>query len=188
MPQFVPASGWTVVDVGANIGMYAVWAASHMGTGRLVAIEPNPIAVRLLERTLGAIPITTMVVPVACGAKADAAVLYFRPGYTVSGGFTPRDATDQRIAVEVRPLRSILGELGVARVDLLKIDVEGAEVDVLHGAPLEYIERVVLETSDSDAVRDLMANRGFDLAHRVTDHWAQPGLEMLAFIKRLGQT
>src|SRR5262245_24487043 len=50
---FRPAPGQSIVDVGANAGIYAVHAASRVGaSGRVIAIEPNPAVFARLERNV----------------------------------------------------------------------------------------------------------------------------------------
>ena len=49
---FVPKPGWTVVDVGANIGCFTLWAATHMQRGHLWAFEPMPRTFDYLQRNI----------------------------------------------------------------------------------------------------------------------------------------
>src|SRR4029077_3140987 len=52
---FIPTSGWNVVDVGANLGFFSLWAASFMRRGSIVSIEAVPQTYQLLVRNAGII-------------------------------------------------------------------------------------------------------------------------------------
>ena len=76
-----------------------------------------------------------------------------------------------RVEAEVRTLSRVKRELGVARIALLKVDVEGAELDVLRGIdPADWpaIDQVVAEVHDVDGrvtqVRELLEAQGFRVA------------------------
>ena len=186
-PRFVPKPGWTVVDVGANIGAFSVWAAGMMGaSGRLLAIEPNPVSFRELRRSLDELAVDATAFAVACGDVEGEVTLHFQPGYTVSSSLTSFDAATESATVPMRRLDALLGETGISHVDLLKIDVEGAEELVLRGAgeALSRISRVVLETTHDDigrGVRAVMDASGFTLIHDESRHWSIAGLELLAY-------
>jgi FkbM family methyltransferase len=178
--EFLPRPGWTIVDVGANIGTYSVWVSSRMTGGRLLSIEPNPIGL-------------PAAVEDACddNPPGEAAVvgvwrdrvrrpLHFRPGYTVNGTLSPGDDEEEAVPVMICRLDRILDEQAVDHVDLLKIDVEGVELEVLRGASLERIDRIVLEAFGSDSIRNLLTGAGFTLEHRSDGQWSQPG-QVLAF-------
>lgn len=190
--RFVPQPGWAVVDVGANIGAFSVWAAGKMGaSGRLLAIEPNPVSFRELRRSLDELAVHATAFAVACGDVEGEVTLHFQPGYTVSSSLTSFDAASESATVPMRRLDAILGETGISHVDLLKIDVEGAEELVLRGAgdALRRIDRVVLETTHDDigrGVRSLMDASGFTLIHDESRHWSIAGLELLAYERSAG--
>ena len=78
---FRPQPGWTVVDVGANIGAYSVWAASSMqSSGRIVAIEPNPLSHDCLLRSLNHLSVPNVGIQAACGDSTGEVTLNFEPG------------------------------------------------------------------------------------------------------------
>jgi FkbM family methyltransferase len=183
---FRPRPGWTVVDVGANIGAYSVWAGSSMGSdGLIVAIEPNPVSQERLRTSLSGLTVSHTAIAEACGAVAGEVTLHFEPGYTVSSSVVPFAEASNHVQVTMRPLDEILREQGVGQIDMLKIDVEGAEEDVLAGASdaLTRAARVILETTEATepGVRAVLADHGFSLVHEEVEHWSVVGLKLLAF-------
>jgi FkbM family methyltransferase len=146
---FIPEPNSCVVDVGANLGMFSVWASRHLApTGRIIALEPHPGAYRLLRRNLSRVQCVAESFNVACGASEQVLPLYFSPDrLTVATLESPANQALDRIDVPVRRLDDILVDTDVGRIGLLKIDVEGWEPQVLDGAQecLRRTDRVVLE-------------------------------------------
>jgi FkbM family methyltransferase len=146
LADFRSSAGWLVVDVGANVGFFTLRQVA-LGA-RVIALEPNPEARARLASTVerNRLASRVQVLPFAAGRTSGMAELSVGAA-TVTGtvlvGVTP--AERDRFSVEVRALDDILA--AEPHVDLLKIDTEGAEVEVLAGAAatLQRTQRVVLE-------------------------------------------
>jgi FkbM family methyltransferase len=163
----LPAGG-TFVDAGAHIGRYSLMAADRVGpTGRVIAVEPSLETWALLNEQASLNGIDGIVaVQVALGATDGSAQL-FGGGDPATNSLHPewlgrlegRDLSPKRRGQTVRllSLTSLLEETKVRQVDLLKIDVEGAELDVLRGAesPLRrgQIRQLVCEVHEPQASR-----------------------------------
>ncbi|HEX7079455.1 MAG TPA: FkbM family methyltransferase [Gammaproteobacteria bacterium] len=130
----VVAEGATVVDVGANVGYNTLYAACLAGPrGRVIAVEPAPDNVAVLERNVAAAALSNVVVAaVAAGRAHGAADLYLRGDTSAVNSLFPESCyakvTDV-LRVPVAPLDDLVD----GRADVVKIDVEGAELDVLDG-------------------------------------------------------
>ena len=143
------------VDVGANIGYFTVLAGSRIrdgGKGRVIAIEPNPACLPLLERNLvinwSMCPI--VVHKVAAGAAPGEAWLASPVSRAANAHISAADDNndaEQRSSVRVETLDSLVPE-GLA-VDILKIDVEGHEISVFRGA-----ERVISQSPNIKIVME----------------------------------
>jgi len=126
--------GATVVDVGANIGYNTVYAARRVGpSGRVVAIEPAADNLAVLRDNLLANRIANVVVqPVAAGRAHEVRDLFLRGELSAVNSLFPESVYAEVTGVEqvrVAPL----DDLVEVDPDLVKIDVEGAELDVLAG-------------------------------------------------------
>jgi FkbM family methyltransferase len=140
--------GATFVDVGAHIGYYSLKALPVVGLeGRVIAIEPNPDTVRELRDNIQASRAGVIrVEPVACSSEEGTLDLFAAPRVnTGQASLSQVNASQdgQAVAayrVRARPLDAIVEDAGVSRVDVVKIDVEGAEFIVLKGA-LETLAR-----------------------------------------------
>jgi FkbM family methyltransferase len=129
--------GMTFLDVGANVGYYTLLAARRVGpAGRVIAVEPSPIA---HERLAGVVAANGLAAEVHCIGLSDEngiCSLFLTP--EAMGNHSPtmvrHDGSGGALSVPVRRLDDCLDEWGVASVDLLKIDVEGHEPAVFRGA------------------------------------------------------
>lgn len=138
IPDFRPGPGWTVVDAGANVGIYSLQQAVR---GAAVhAFEPNPWCCARLKRAAAANTVQVSITEAALGAAEGTAVLQFGTSRSTEAKVAP---SGKGVAVKVMPLDSV----SLGRVDLMKIDVEFAEVELLKGAKetLKETSRVVLE-------------------------------------------
>ncbi|HEY0516442.1 MAG TPA: FkbM family methyltransferase [Solirubrobacteraceae bacterium] len=130
--------GQVVYDIGANAGFYTVICARSVGArGQVVAFEPLPANLELVNHNVqinGFVNVT--VLPYAIGGSRG------RAGFTLGadstrGGLTHAHAEPERagtIEVDVRGLDELIAEGAVAAPHVIKMDIEGAEVDALNGA------------------------------------------------------
>ena len=162
----------TFVDVGANVGMHTLAAAIAMqGRGRIVAFEPYPSTHGLLRKTLWMNGFSNIV-------ETHQAAASDRPGRrqlfvgSTSGHHSlfPLQAPTLESAPPVEvPVVRVDDVVGAhARVDLIKIDVEGAELEVLEGA-----------SSTISGNKDISLIAEFGAAHlrrtgRSTHDWLTP--------------
>jgi FkbM family methyltransferase len=137
---FRPKQGDNFVDVGAHIGRYSMMAAKRIGNlGRVIAIEAHPETFELLKKNMalnGFHNVTT--VNSVVSSQKGKAKLYLDghdSGFTVyTTIMINRTKTEKFLEVEANTLDNILNENNVQRVNYAKIDVEGAELEVLRGA------------------------------------------------------
>lgn len=162
----------TVVDVGANIGTFSVWAARRT-LGPVLAIEPFPGNVEFLERNLRANGCSSVDVVVCALTDRDAPVRLFVSENGVSHQLSERThkiPLRGAIEVEGKTLETLIREKGLERIDLLKLDCEGAEGQILGSASrdvLARVRRIAMEFHDyaspldHDALEALLRENGF---------------------------
>jgi FkbM family methyltransferase len=124
--------GMTVVDVGANLGYFSLLASKLVGpAGRVVALEPNSENCRLLLSSLRLNGTSNVdLLPVAADEAPGWA--YYATHVGSNGGLVDDDNLLSRFGTVVPTFR--LDDLVDRKVDFLKMDVEGAEGRVVHGA------------------------------------------------------
>ena len=132
--------GMTVVDVGANVGVYSALAMHLTGPkGTVVAIEPHTESRSFLELTIKANAATKSRAHVFGCAASDhegTGQLFLNPINKADNRVYRSDQAPivQSTSVELRTVDAILAEIGVAAIDILKIDVQGTEFAAIAGA------------------------------------------------------
>jgi FkbM family methyltransferase len=127
--------GMVFVDVGANIGLYSLLAASRVGSrGRVVAFEPSPYCQDRLQATVKANAISQITIErTALGDAPGELELVVEHQGLHSPSFLAKEG-DLRYRVPVTTFDAYLARSGLGHVDLMKIDVEGFEPNVIRGA------------------------------------------------------
>ena len=127
-------SGWTCFDVGANVGAITMALAKLTGPdGRIYAFEPGPPNLRRLRDNLNLNPdLSKRVEMIAAGVGRTPGELYWaeekgNPGNALLG----KTGTHE---TKIIPLDDFVREHAITKLDFVKIDVEGMELDVMHGA------------------------------------------------------
>jgi FkbM family methyltransferase len=135
--------GMTVTDVGAHHGLYTLLAANRVGIdGRVLAVEPNPAtAVRLQDNIALNKFQNVLVVPSALSNRDVESLLFVPadPNLRAQASLRPdwqRDGTTTAITIAAQRLDTVLDRLGCGRLDVVKLDVEGCEVQVLEGGEM----------------------------------------------------
>jgi len=125
--------GMVAVDVGANVGFHTLLMARCVGpTGRVHAIEPEPRNFKLLTRAVEEAGHRQVRLHQAAAARTAGRVpLYVAADNRGDHRLTPAAEPRSQTTVTTVALDDLLAE--EARVDLIKIDVQGAEVEVLAG-------------------------------------------------------
>lgn len=158
-----------VLDIGANVGLFSWRVHALRPEARILAFEPAGANFERLQRTFEVLAIHGTPRHEACGAEAGTATLFLRNSVTHSldPGWHPD--LDQGAGVETVAVVTVdlaCQARDIADVDVLKVDVEGAEDQVLAGATatLRRTRHVVLEYHSAAlgrACRDLLAAAGF---------------------------
>jgi FkbM family methyltransferase len=131
--------GWTVVDVGANIGYFTLLMANRVGPqGKVIAFEPLSENFRILKENIKLNDHTNVVAEnYALMSRAERIELRSAtPGaitWVASVRIDEQSAVESQ-SVEAVTLDEYVEKNGSAKIDFLKIDVEGAEASVLEGA------------------------------------------------------
>lgn len=167
------APGMVFVDVGANEGLYTLFASKRVGSGGLVfAFEPSTREFERLEQNvlLNELPnVKRFRVALAeRNGEADLAVAgYQHEGQNTLGDFAYEGVELLRKErVSTRTLDDLVEEEGLPRVDVIKIDAEGAECRVIEGARqvINHFRPVLLFEAVDAALRKQGANRDTLLA------------------------
>ena len=144
-------AGDIVWDIGSNFGLYAIGAGRVVGPeGKVIAIEPNEPARSLLRQNAEQNGVADTVVVLDCAvSNEDGSAQFFEAADSAFSGLsdTKRSRVNKTTTVEVRTVESLSARYNLDHFDLMKVDVEGFEIEVLEGA------RPVLENSPNAIVQ-----------------------------------
>jgi FkbM family methyltransferase len=169
--------GGVFVDVGANVGTFALVMARHVGPqGKVIAIEPHPTTFARLSFNTRASGSTQVRLVQAAAGDSDGELLIETDGINLGASHVVTGvASAAAIKVPSLRLTRILDEAGATRVDALKIDVEGFEDRVLipffkKAPPSLWPRAIVIEHLSQkewreDCIADMVA-RGFAIARK----------------------
>lgn len=184
-----------IVDAGANIGLFSIYMKQKYPLSRIIAFEPAPENFDALGRNLELHQATTGVVTYPCGlgTKAGVAAITYYPTSPANSTFYPEGKELQKrlctevlgqeisdkffgneieISVQVNRLSHFLDTYyaDVTEIDLLKIDVEGAELDVIGGiddAHWARVRNIVVEAANTKGevakIEGLLQSKGFQV-------------------------
>lgn len=147
-------NGWTVIDIGAGLGDFAILIARENPESRIYACEPFPESYQLLQENIALNDVHNIhAFPIAVGARSGKMRLFVR-GEAVQHTTIVNQQPEGPIPyteVQGLTLDEVLAISGIERCDFLKMDCEGCEFEALFGASpatLERILRICLEYHD----------------------------------------
>lgn len=121
-----------ILEVGANIGNHVIWYARHLNAERIYPVEPNPLAIDILKANVKANNLNGRIDERGMGFGAGKASGRFRVETDDADNLgATRLVADDEGEIAVQTLDALMGK---DKVDFIKIDAEGMELDVLEGA------------------------------------------------------
>ncbi|VAW40048.1 hypothetical protein MNBD_CHLOROFLEXI01-2417 [hydrothermal vent metagenome] len=148
-------SGMTMLDIGAHVGYYSCRYANILGeNGRTFAFEPHPRTFATLQHNVQRLPQVTAVnlalaeqegsaelhdylmMSASGSLHYDEAMAALQKAQTHDGDIAPRidhEFSAQTFTVRTMPVDAFLAAEGISQVDLVKMDIEGAEIGALRG-------------------------------------------------------
>lgn len=173
-----------ILDIGANEGYYALNMLSHNPDAQVICIEPNPIALDLLKKNIKANGVRNRVTIVgqALWSTSGNKMLSVIPQATSISAINVLNTSfaflcPERVKMIKVPTTTpveLFKKLGIGKVDILKMDIEGGEAEVLKALLplLPQISKLVLEYHSKQLkkqITDLMARHGYEVKLHIAD-------------------
>lgn len=187
--------GDTVIDIGANQGFFAAWAAERGANA--IAVEPMESNFQILKRNASKYGGRVVPVKAALGSENGEMELYMpKDGHMASSAMASgkaeflehlsqlSDSGFRRETVRTMTLDSVVESLGLGEIKLIKVDCEGFELDVFRGLGSEISKRVAnvaIETHEGYDQKDL-CDRLIALGFKIGEYQRPTGLYMNGFI------
>jgi len=122
------------IDVGANVGKYSVLVSKNIGAkGKVLAIEPEKYNASLIERNIKLNSLSNVILEkVAASDKEQIKSFYFNAGST--GSSFQNLGHGSKIRMKCSKIDNLVKKNKITNVSLIKVDVEGAEIEAITGA------------------------------------------------------
>jgi FkbM family methyltransferase len=146
--RFCPKEGDVVVDIGAHIGLYTIIASKRVGpNGKVVAIEADPSVLNILNKNIKLNNLTnvTPVNNIVYSKEMELGLAEYNKMF--SDGDGKSETKDKTKVVHVNTLDNLLQQNEIKEINWIKIDVEGAELEVLKGAHNIYQIAKIFQSS-----------------------------------------
>jgi FkbM family methyltransferase len=141
----------TVVDVGANIGAFSIYASRQCRRGRIFSIEPDKDNFAMLQKNVEQNGATNVTAINAALFSEDGEHVFYSDGAKSSLYWNTTGASPE--TVKTMTFHTFLNQNNLDRIDYLKMDCEGAEFDILFGldaSDLGRIKRIGMEFHNVD--------------------------------------
>lgn len=170
--------GMTVLDIGANVGLYTALAGNAAGPqGRVIAFEPDPESFGYLQRTIQENGLKNVEAVNAAASDTDKeSWLYTSSSNRGDSRLYDNELSDNRVQIRQIRLDDFLPTLGIRQVDFIKMDVQGFEGHVLSGMK-EIIRNSPKLVMMSEFWPDGLQRAGSD-PHEVLTSLEQLGLQL----------
>lgn len=162
----------TVLDIGANVGLYTLYANREFPGARIVAVEPWPESADLFRQNTQHLANIELI---EAGVR-----LIGDEGQEMRGGRNRMCCSFHATEGEVKTVATVSAS-SLPKADVVKIDTEGCELEILQGLDLSETQAVMCEAHSNDdhaAILSLMAMRGF---HVFSDRPSVNGCRLLKF-------
>lgn len=140
--------GDTFVDIGSNMGQYSLPIAKRVGSkGRVIAADANPENIMNLRKNIEINNLGNVTALHLAVSDHDGQSTFYLTGESGTGSLLQRGDAAQPIQIQSITLDSLVKSLNVDDVDLLKIDVEGSEIECIRGGrlALKNTRHVIIE-------------------------------------------
>lgn len=171
------SAGDTLLDVGANVGIFSIAFADAVGVqGKVLALEPHPQNIERLKNNIELNHFQNVqIFPVAAGQVTREVELHLADdlAYASTIAVIGEHGNDQVMTTLMRKLDEIWQQVGAPQVTVLKIDVEGGELEVLKGAEelLRVCQPVIMAEANTkenlDQLKNWLLPKGYIYKHPI---------------------
>jgi FkbM family methyltransferase len=137
-------SARTVIDVGAHVGAFSLYALRHAPQARVIALEPAPMMYSFLQRNIADNGAEGKILPrqrAMNGTGADVTLHVSRGHGEATSAFRSVGETEDVVVRSTR-LQDVFDAEGIDVCDVLKLNAEGVEYEILYGLPEPYLRRI----------------------------------------------
>jgi len=169
-----------IIDIGAHIGVFAVYAAKKAGRGKVYAYEPNPASFALLEKNVKINNLNNVIMSNLGVTKTRGDAVLFSNDTSILCSMYVK--CGKPIPMKTTTLQDIFDVNNITECHFIKIDAEGAEYDILYPLPEKYFKKInfisleyhnFFPKNQLKKLVKLLNNRGFRIAKLIPDIYSR---------------
>ncbi len=162
-----------VIDIGAHVGYFSIYSSINAKNGKIFAFEPYDKSFKVLIKNLEINQIKN-VIPQNLGVTRESGTntLYFKKNFAIGNSIYKNTDSDSKIEIKTISLQDIIKNNDIQKINILKLDCEGAEYQILlnlNHQTLEKIDKIVsemhpkIENFKIKDVKEFLTINGFDV-------------------------
>ncbi|MSR67334.1 FkbM family methyltransferase, partial [Candidatus Peribacteria bacterium] len=134
----------TIIDIGAHIGAFSLYAAKKSPHANIFSYEPDPVTEEYLRKNIEQNHLGHRIKSslAAVGGTEGTATLHVLPNRSEANSMYRTLEGSHEIPVRVTTLQKIFDTENIQQCDLLKMNAEGVEYEIFYGLPPEYLKRI----------------------------------------------
>jgi FkbM family methyltransferase len=178
-----------VIDIGANVGYFTAFALAKLKHPKILAYEPIPRNFRELKDNIDPLKQNVTLVNMAVSCRKGDLILKLNndQNITTSASIFDNPYGQDELVVKTTTLEEIMSEHQLSKIDILKMDCEGAEYEIIYNTPVEVfrnIQCITMEThqgteprQNTDSIAGYLKELGYQvhLTHKPSSVWAYKG-------------
>ncbi|MGK0389741.1 MAG: FkbM family methyltransferase [Maribacter sp.] len=183
--------GDTVIDIGAHIGVFSIYAAEKSQTGKVYAFEPFSDNFKVLEqhKTLNK-KNNLFVFNQGVDSKSGTQTLFLSPDNNTGGhSLHLKNNSDKKVEITTITLSNFCHNEQISTIDFLKLDCEGAEFEIIKSSEhiLKNVRKIIMEChpyqdNNVDDMADILKRNHFKV-NRISND-SPDGIEMIYAVKK----
>lgn len=138
--QSILRDDMTIVDIGANIGYYVMTEATTVNVKQILAIEPNPVSYENIKANIELNACENIICRNVAASDENGSMPFYISKHSNICSLTPRTDYEKIIDVPVVKLDDLAKEVGLDKVDMVRMDIEGYEIHAIPGM-MEILKR-----------------------------------------------
>ena len=141
-----------IIDIGAHVGYFTVYAAQKVKDGKIISFEPSKESFQVLENNLKINSIQNVIAEnLGVRSKSGDSTLYIDKNHEIGDSMFSNDDSLTKENVQVTSIPEIVKKHKIESIDLMKLDCEGAEYEIILELPpsiLNTIKKIAMEVHD----------------------------------------
>lgn len=132
----------TILDIGAHIGVFSIYAARQIKNSSIFAYEPLDENYDLLYSNIEINKLNKRVHPYKLGVAKKNEKRFLFISHNNSGGHSLYSTNKEKVTIETISLQQVFQKNKIKQCDLLKMDCEGSEYEILFSTPSKYLKKI----------------------------------------------